>query len=109
MTADERRALKAAVDRQTRDGLSERYDDPIVPKRPSNNPNGKPSFLTEDDVQRLYCMYQATSLRKVASLVWKFYGFKNEHSCQTAIHKAFKRRGFAMHPVGDPRIERKAA
>lgn len=106
MTAEERRTLKALIDERTR-AIAGEPDE--APKRTSNNPNGKPSFLTEDDVQRCYRMYQATSLRKVAALVWKHYGFANEHSCGTALHKAFNRRGLTMHPVGQPRREALAA
>lgn len=106
MTADERRALKALVSQRTREIAGE---PDAAPKRPSNNPDGKPSFLTEDDVQRCYRMYQATSLRKVASLVWKHYGFRNAHSCATALHKAFNRRNLTMHPMYDPRRELMAA
>lgn len=51
-------------------------------------------------MQRLYCMYQATSLNYVARLVWKHYGYASQHSCKERLRVAFKRRGLPLYKQG---------
>ena len=104
MTAEERRALRVLIDRAQRENG---YDDEAERDRPKGW--SRKAKLTEDDVQRCYLMYQATSSRYVAQLVWKHYGYASVHACQMALLRAFKRRGLTLHPVGDPRGRHRAA
>lgn len=53
--------------------------------------------LTDRHVEMAYKLYRAGySLRKLAAAMWERFGFASAHSCDVALHDAFKRQGFPL-------------
>lgn len=50
--------------------------------------------ISETQARALHLLYQqGRSLNKIAELVWERLGYASRHSCQVALHGAFKRHG----------------